>query len=799
MKHLFMMSMAASALMLATACSNDEELGNSSGNMAQISFSLQADGAMKTRNISDGTSADQLTYRVFDKNGAIISGMDKVTEAATDLTTGGHKVTISLAKGQTYKVAFWAQDADCQAYTLDDNMNVSISYSGANNDETRDAFFKTVEVTVVGDAQESVVLKRPFAQLNVGSSNDDWSAAVASGLTIASSSVKVLDVANKLSILDGTVSGNVDVEYTIATIPSETLKVDANGDGRQEDYHYLSMSYILPNDATTGDAKTVASAEFVFTPTAGEPITFSQGLQNIPLQRNYRTNIVGRILTGQVDFNVVTDPMYLGEYNIEVPTMVNGQEYQTLQEAINIINQSAAGTYDLSISEDATWATGVAGNGANTMFTNAGTTVNFNLNGHTLTMTGAGGLKNAATVNFINGTIVDKTAYAYENGETAWEFTYLEFQGAGTYSFKNVIFNNSVMFEANTVVDGCTFLGKATLESNAANEYAAWISHGNVTIKNSKVESPYRGFKICDKYGTASNLYTVEIDGCEFTNLSKKPGVAIDNSTSSGGYTPYASITIKNCRFTDVQPGDQKAYIYETDNLVPTLDNNVVAFSTAEGLRGFANCVNTTNGASFLNYTIELAADIDLKNELWTPIGGTGAGQGQFRGTFDGKNHTIKNLKVVNNSVNINTSATGLFGWINTITIKNLKVDGANISGHQYTGVIAGYMESIPSCVIENCHVNNAVVHCTYGNSDADGAKCGGIAGFGLNGGSLIKNCTVSNTNIKAGRDAGQIVGCAKTAHVENCSATNVTVEWTRETNTTGANINNTLIGRVID
>ena len=154
---------------------------------------------------------------------------------------------------------------------------------------------------------------------------------------------------------------------------------------------------------------------------------------------------------------------------------------------------------------------------------------------------------------------------------------------------------------------------------------------------------------------------------------------------------------------------------------------------------------------------------------------------------------------MVNNSVNINNSATGLFGWINTITIKNLKIDGANITGHQYTGVIAGYMESIPTCVIENCHVNNAVVRCTYGNSGADGDKCGGIAGFGLNGGSLIKDCTVSNTNIKAGRDAGQIVGCAKTAHVESCSATNVTVEWTHEENTTGANINNALIGRVID
>ena len=794
-KHLFFASVAASALMLTTACTNDEELSSSSGNIAQISFSLQADGAMRTRSISDGRSADQLTYRVFDKDGNAISGMDKTTESAADLTTG-HKVTLRLAKGQTYKVAFWAQDADCQAYTLDDNMNVSIDYQGMNNDESRDAFFKTVEVTVVGDAQESVILKRPFAQINVGSSSEDWTAAIASGITISKSTVKVYDVANQLNILDGTVSGNVDVEYSADAIPTETLYVDANGDGTKEEYHYLSMSYILPNDATTGNSKTVASTEFTFVPLSGESIVLSQGLQNIPLQRNYRTNIVGRILTGQVEFNVVTDPIYVDDYNIEVPTTVNGQRFQTLQEAISIINASDPGTYNLSISDDATWDTGEAGNGANTMFTNAGTTVNFNLNGHTLTMAGSGGLRNNAQVNFVNGTIVDNTVYTYENGETAWEFTYLEFEGDGKYSFQNVTFNNSVMFVADTQVDGCTFLGKATLESNAENEYTAWIYKGNVTIRNSSIESPYRGIKVADKYDDASNLYTVEIDDCQFNSFSKKPGVAIDNSTTTGGYTPFISITIKNCRFTDVQPGDQKAYIYETDNLVPTLDNNVVAFSTAEGLRGFADCVN--NGASFPNYTIELAADIDLNNELWTPIGGTGTEIGQFRGTFDGKNHTIKNLKVVNNSVSVSNSATGLFGWINTATIKNLKIDGANITGHHNVGVIAGYMEAIYTCFIENCHVNNAVVHCTYGDSEADGDKCGGIVGFGGNSGSLIKDCTVSNTNIKAGRDAGQIVGCAATAHVENCTATNVIVEWTREENTTGANINNAVIGRVL-
>ena len=36
---------------------------------------------------------------------------------------------------------------------------------------------------------------------------------------------------------------------------------------------------------------------------------------NYPVQRNYRTNIIGKILTGDVTFNITIDPIYDGEYN----------------------------------------------------------------------------------------------------------------------------------------------------------------------------------------------------------------------------------------------------------------------------------------------------------------------------------------------------------------------------------------------------------------------------------------------------------------------------------------------------
>ena len=81
-------------------------------------------------------------------------------------------------------------------------------------------------------------------------------------------------------------------------------------------------------------------------------------------------------------------------------------------------------------------------------------------------------------------------------------------------------------------------------------------------------------------------------------------------------------------------------------------------------------------------------------------------------------------------------------------------------------------------------------------NSEANGDKCGGIVGHAGNAGVLVKGCVVTNSTISAGRDAGQVVGAAKATNVVNCSATNVTV--TANGSSTGANIRNELIGRVL-
>jgi len=220
--------------------------------------------------------------------------------------------------------------------------------------------------------------------------------------------------------------------------------------------------------------------------------------------------------------------------------------------------------------------------------------------------------------------------------------------------------------------------------------------------------------------------------------------------------------------------------------------------ATAAELVAFAKNVNE-NKNSYNGKTVFLVDDIDLAGIDWEPIGQTGVCT--FNGVFDGKNHTIYNLSVDSEAETGANYSSGLFGWIEAHTwdskhgvIKNLNVEGAVINGHHNCAVIAGYLIGR----IENCHVTTAEVNCTNATADANGDKAGAITGIVAEQNAFVTKCSATDVTIKAGRDAGQLVGCARNgwdSHVTECSATNVTVE--ANGTSTGANIRNEIVGRL--
>ena len=331
------------AMLLATSCSEDEQMNEQLQGTAQMTFTIDLENQIHTRAISDGTGTDQLVYAVFNEDGTETVVEKTVIDGIDDLTKS-YMVRVALAQGKKYKAVFWAQNSECDAYTISDDMTVTVDYSGLNNDEARDAFFAATEPFKVSKhSAMNVVLKRPFAQVNVGTYDYDLEVAKKCNVDVSQSSATIKNVANSINLLDGSVAGSVDVTYTAANLPGEQLLVDADYDDVKEAYEYISMSYVLADTKST-----THEMEFNFSADNGEGIRFNKGLNVIPILRNWRTNIVGQILTGTTDFTVKIDPEYEGNYQV-VSTSTG--VYYNVSEDLTISNC----IYLLDNIEDGAW------------------------------------------------------------------------------------------------------------------------------------------------------------------------------------------------------------------------------------------------------------------------------------------------------------------------------------------------------------------------------------------------------------------------------------------------------------
>ena len=346
-------------------------------------------------------------------------------------------------------------------------------------------------------------------------------------------------------------------------------------------------------------------------------------------------------------------------------------------------------------------------------------------------------------------------------------------------------------------VTGCTFTGCGSIGGicgHAGANAATFTTIENCTITNNKfISTDDGGWRTGVVVGTANNGQCVIKNITESGNtLTQKNASDFKNPKGIkrnyvGRFVPSGTghLTIDG---VEVEAG----YWPLAEGIRANEKENRYEIIAAEGLTSFGKLVNEA-GMSFSGETVVLTTDVDLKNVAWTPVGQTGATQ--FKGTFDGQGKTISNLNIDATAQTGANCSSGLFGWLNAATVKNVNIAGATVKGNHNVGVIAGYLETA-GCTIEACQVTGAAVECHVANSEANGDKCGVIVGHAGNAGVAVKDCTAANSTISAGRDAGQIAGAALEANVTGCSATNVTVTANGEG--TGANIRNEVIGRIL-
>ena len=206
-------------------------------------------------------------------------------------------VKASLVKQQYYEVAFWAQTSGTGFYETTDLRAVKMNTADVKANEPKmDAFWMNDHFTVTGARTKSIIMKRALAQVNIGTVLPTGEDA----LSISQSQIVMKGVPTTLNVLKGNESNSHSGSENItfkdnAPIIGEKLTVD------KATYDYVATAYVFApkEDKLLTDIST--------------KVTFSNGnstkitTPNVPIQRNYRTNILGNLFNFDATWNVKVD------------------------------------------------------------------------------------------------------------------------------------------------------------------------------------------------------------------------------------------------------------------------------------------------------------------------------------------------------------------------------------------------------------------------------------------------------------------------------------------------------------
>ena len=316
MKKIFKTLSASVLMALAlTACQKEEFGGNEAEGI--YTFEVSADNIATKATIDgdgNGTAVNRFIMEVYlAKTTGELVLLDRQVKAPTAASPKSTSFNLTLIKDQEYKVLFWADkgtDAmeDLYYKTTDNLQNVSfLDDARKGNNDALDAFSKmeviTREESKVGFSK-SVQLTRPFGQVNFITTDIPAINALTGGSAFLPTDVKVsYTTYTGFNVLTQTGTGSEDIEYTA---PVYSAMDPATNPAK----YTLSMDYML---TATSDRETRNLVKLTALANGYELTTVE--VANYPVQRNYRTNIIGKILTGDVTFNITIDPIYDGEYN----------------------------------------------------------------------------------------------------------------------------------------------------------------------------------------------------------------------------------------------------------------------------------------------------------------------------------------------------------------------------------------------------------------------------------------------------------------------------------------------------
>ena len=309
------------ALALFASCNKEADSAvREDGATVKANFTVQLPEGVETKAISDGTLATELLFMAYDQNGNHL-GLDQTVPVS------GYTATVSanLVKGVKYQFVFWAQKADQYTSKLsEDKKTLTVAPAEMMNSDAWDAFYAYENLdgeAVSGAFSKPITLRRPFAQINVGApvtldeSNNrtggDFFAAEKSGLMIDETLVTgyTIKAYTSMNLLTGAVYGMeaTAIPMTKVAHPTEFLTVD------EVKYDYAAMAYVLAEP----EAETYDLELNLYTTQNGTDVNLTRSVPNVPIRRNYRTNILGNVFSVTGNFNITVDQNFykVDEYN----------------------------------------------------------------------------------------------------------------------------------------------------------------------------------------------------------------------------------------------------------------------------------------------------------------------------------------------------------------------------------------------------------------------------------------------------------------------------------------------------
>ena len=325
------------AIAASYSCQREVDYITDPAQAVTVTYSVSLDQVQKTKATLaelDALAVDKLFYSVYQSNGTAFNAIAHSDyHGSVALTGNTAELQFKLIQGETYKLVFWAQKGDSyitSAVTKDSPLGeISIDYTACDSYAAdRDAFTAWDEITLDPVTQgadfatsfsKEIHLKRPFAQVNFGT--DDAAQAAAQGYVASKVQVIVKQAATKFNALTGVASEPVDASFKEVALPETPVEFDINN----ATYTRVAKAYVLPvgTFTVTQDGTSAAiSSPLSTTPEVSMILSVKKGENvlaldprsraNTSIRSNYRTNLLGHLITTDATFNVVVDNDYDG-------------------------------------------------------------------------------------------------------------------------------------------------------------------------------------------------------------------------------------------------------------------------------------------------------------------------------------------------------------------------------------------------------------------------------------------------------------------------------------------------------